>query len=632
MHILSRYRFFISILMGSLCFLELYFPIHYSVLDFELNITWSRIFPLLVALAWGPRYGIVSLTLGLAGIVYWLRWVPAGWNAILIMGYYTLWIVIHGWCADRRGENSHWRYNVFVVQILFSILNVFLILVVYPFIAQYNPAPWMRIGYMEPIPASLSGLFAVKSVVNELLIVAMADVLLLLPFLRKRFRLPVMPQQRHNGTVLTAFVGFSCVFTVISYGACELLSVGDYALNWLFSATQRFRVAMAMAVILGSIFGGIGIRFLQRKLEADDALRRSEEKWRILFESVQDIYMETTLDGIITMVSPSIEKLLGYSPAEVIGKDSAKICADPEDRDRVVHQYRVYGTTTNSEIELKDRTGNSHWMTLSAIRKTAENGSRKIIAVARDITDLKVALDEIQKMNLRLEQRVEERTRELESFTYTVSHDLKAPVRAIEGYSQFIQEDFGDHMERDALAMVNKIHGISQDMIEMVDKLLEYVTTTKMEITWEAVDMRRLAETVFDELRMACPERSVLLELGEELPSVSGDRILMRQVLTNLLSNAFKFTKDRNPAKIKVECYQIKSEYVFSIQDNGIGFDMEYAHKLYDIFQRLHTREEYEGFGIGLATVRHLVEKHGGRTWIQGNPGVGTIVFFTLPA
>lgn len=629
-----RYRLGVSIALGLLSFLELYFPIHYWVQGYELNIIWHRLFSLILALAWGPQYAMVSLIAGLSWGVYLAHWIPAGWNAVVILAYYLLWLMIHGMCAVKRQTNFSLRYNLYFVQGLFSLLNTFLILVVYPWLSRYNPPPWLQLSdCFIPRSGTFAGMFVAKSLLSELVIVAVADVLLLLPIVRRGFHLPVKSEQRHNGKALALSVGYSALSTVIIYGLCELLTGQEITFAWLFQWPERFRIAMAFAVIFGCIFGSIGIRFLQHKLKTDDAFHHSEEKWRNLFENMHEIYMETTLDGLVTMISPSVQAVLGYAPQEILDKNSECIYADPEERLRLLTQYHKYGTMTNSEVELKDKSGNLHWVALNAVKQTKPDGSCKIISVARDITDLKMALDTIQKMNSRLEQRVEERTRELESFAYTVSHDLKSPLRAIEGYSQIIREDFGNWLEPELAIMVQKIQTISDDMICFIDKLLEYVTTTRMEITWENVGMPKLITTVFEELKLAYPQRPVMLEVDEGVPTqVYADRVLLKQILINLLSNAFKFTKDRAPARIKVGCCKTQSEYVISVHDNGIGFEMKYANKLYDIFQRLHSRDEYEGFGIGLATVRILVEKHGGKTWIHGIPGAGTVVYFTLPA
>jgi PAS domain S-box-containing protein len=468
-------------------------------------------------------------------------------------------------------------------------------------------------------------------IIGLLLLVAVAKVLLQLPIVQRLFRLPVAAYQRHNEKIVVASIGFSLLFTLVGTGMCEVLINHEFGLQWLIQPSERLKLVLVLALIFGVVTGGLGIRFLERKLAADDELRQSEEKWRMLFENVQDVYIEETSDGIVTMVSPSIRERLGYCPAEVIGKESSLIYANPDERTELLTAYNAYGTQTNREVQFRDKAGNMRWMTLNAVEKKDVSGGRKIIAVARDITELKQALAEIQKMNLRLEQRVEERTKDLEAFAYTVSHDLKSPLRAIEGYSQFIREDYAKELNPEALVMVDNINDIAMDMITMINKLLEYATTTKLNLTWEKIDMKDMVVTIFDELKMTCPDRIVFMEIGTELPLLFADRILLKQVVMNILSNAVKFTRDRNPARIWVECHRVERDFVFSFRDNGVGFDMEYVQKLFGMFQRLHTKEEFDGVGIGLATVRNLIAKHGGRTWIQGNPGEGATAFFTLP-
>ena len=265
----------------------------------------------------------------------------------------------------------------------------------------------------------------------------------------------------------------------------------------------------------------------------------------------------------------------------------------------------------------------------------------EVVAVAifaKDITGRKKAELEIKKLNEELEERVIERTgqlqvalNEMEAFTYTVSHDLKSPLRAIEGYTRFIMEDYGTKMESEELEMVGNIKTIGLEMIALINKLLDYSTTSKTALNKERINMNQMACSVFTELKSALPERNIELIIEKELPEVLADRILLRQVFSNLLSNAFKFTRLKDQAKIVVGCQASEKEYLFYVKDNGVGFDMEYAGKLFGVFQRLHSADEFEGSGIGLATVKKIIQKHGGRTWIEGRVNEGATVYFTLP-
>lgn len=256
----------------------------------------------------------------------------------------------------------------------------------------------------------------------------------------------------------------------------------------------------------------------------------------------------------------------------------------------------------------------------------------------KDITKKKEVEQQLIVGNQNLEQLVEERTAELrntlselEAFTYTVSHDLKAPLRAIEGYSRIILEDYQDTLVQDAKLMIASITRVSSDSLNLIDRVLQYSTTTKAGLQKENVDIGEIFSSVFKEVYAACPERSICFYLEEAMPVVFADPILIRQLIYNLLSNAVKFTKNRESARISAGCTVREKEWIFYIEDNGAGFNMKYAKKLFTMFQRLHDKEEFEGCGIGLATVYKIIQKHKGRTWIESELNQGTKVFFTLP-
>ncbi|MCX7771974.1 MAG: ATP-binding protein, partial [Clostridia bacterium] len=246
--------------------------------------------------------------------------------------------------------------------------------------------------------------------------------------------------------------------------------------------------------------------------------------------------------------------------------------------------------------------------------------------------------EQLRKMNEELEKMVEVRTnelkealKELESFSYTVSHDLKSPLRSIDCYSKFILEDYGQELNEDVTSMLNNIREVCCNMFELIEKLLQYAVTAKTVPDLQCVDMSALISQTFKEITATAKERHIELLIDTPLPEVQGDMVLLKQVIHNLLSNAVKFTRYRENAIIHVLCVQKEKEYEFTIADNGVGFDMAYAAKLFGIFQRMHTQNEFEGSGIGLATVKKIVEKHGGRVTIEGVEDKGAKVTFTLP-
>lgn len=247
-------------------------------------------------------------------------------------------------------------------------------------------------------------------------------------------------------------------------------------------------------------------------------------------------------------------------------------------------------------------------------------------------------LREINQQNQELKARVAERIRtlqqavgELEMFSYTVAHELKAPLRSMVGYCCFIMEDYGLSLNDEVAQMVQKIATIGNNSIALIDHLQKYGMLTKQEIHWESIDIQAMIKEVFLELQIIDPKRVIKLKFKKALPPIHGDRILLKEVVYNILTNAIKFSRDRIQTVITVDCQTTAAEHQFYIKDNGVGFDMEFAGKLFGIFERLHTQEEFEGDGIGLALVKKVMRQHGGRVWIEGRPNEGATVYLVFP-
>jgi light-regulated signal transduction histidine kinase (bacteriophytochrome) len=244
---------------------------------------------------------------------------------------------------------------------------------------------------------------------------------------------------------------------------------------------------------------------------------------------------------------------------------------------------------------------------------------------------------QLRAMNESLEQRVEERTRELEmanrdleSFSYSVSHDLRQPLGVIEGFCEMFRSQFSGSVPEDGQRMLEQIWSGTARMNKLISDLLHFSRMSRGLLEGVRVPLRELALKVVGELRAPLGERPLSVQVAD-LPDCFGDPALLEQVLINLLSNAFKFTAGRDPAQVEVGTLRQGTETVYYVRDNGVGFDMRYAEKLFGVFQRLHTTEEFEGTGIGLSIVHRIVTRHGGRVWADSRPGVGTTFYFTLP-
>jgi hypothetical protein len=253
------------------------------------------------------------------------------------------------------------------------------------------------------------------------------------------------------------------------------------------------------------------------------------------------------------------------------------------------------------------------------------------------VLDRALAVRRLRLENAELQQRVQRHTRELEvankeleAFSYSVSHDLRAPLRAVTGFAQILLEDHARELSQEAQRHLHTVAGSAQRMEQLIADLLEFSRLSRQPLNKQEIALSQVVEPVLAELRQAQPQRQVEIDIGE-LPQCPADASLLRQVFTNLLSNAYKFTRHRQPARIEIGCREQGDELLCFVRDNGAGFDMKYAGKLFGVFQRMHRVEDFEGTGIGLSIVHRIVQRHGGRVWAESEPDKGATFYFTLP-
>jgi len=408
-----------------------------------------------------------------------------------------------------------------------------------------------------------------------------------------------------------------------------------------------------------------GVLFLNLELEQRiEQLEASEARFEALVSTIPDIIYRIDVKGHFTFLNQSI-KTMGYEPEELIGKHFSEIMLPGSEkavsRRNVLAKYKGKVTGDENAPKLFDerRTGNRITSGLEVVLVSKGGKSKKpavietigddavyveinasglyestkkrdgkifigTVGVIRDITERKQREIELHNSNLELSAV----NKELEAFSYSVSHDLRAPLRSIDGFSQALLEDYEDKLDEQGKEYLMRVRAATQRMGHLIDDLLDLSRITRKEMKRESVDLSALAQSVMVELHVASPERIVDFVIEPGLKA-EVDASLFRVLLENLFDNAFKFTEKNPNARIKFGSTDIMGREVFFVSDNGAGFEMAYANKLFGAFQRLHSASEYPGTGIGLATVKRIIHRHGGEVWAEGKPDEGATFYFT---
>jgi PAS domain S-box-containing protein len=400
------------------------------------------------------------------------------------------------------------------------------------------------------------------------------------------------------------------------------------------------------AVGMPVLFEGVGsiqlvARDITERKRATIALAESEERYRELVENAHDIVYVHDLTGRFLAINRAAERTLGYTRKQALTLNIADVLV-PEDFERAAEYMAAVarGEDPPPAFEADVLAKDGQRLTLEINAKPVSRGNRivGVQGVARDVTERKRAAAEIRALNDALEQRVRDRTAELEAanaeleaFGYSVSHDLRGPLRVIEGFSRMLIDDYGPSLDEAGRQYIDRVQASSQRMAQLIQDLLNLSRITRNAIQRRRVELADVAREVAAELRQSQPERVVEFVIPAHAPA-SGDPSMLRILVENLLGNAWKYTGRHLSARIELGVLEQDGETVYFVKDDGAGFDMEYVGKLFHPFQRLHLASEFDGTGIGLATVERIVRRHGGRVWADSAIERGATFFFTLAA
>ena len=465
------------------------------------------------------------------------------------------------------------------------------------------------------------------------------------------------------GTLITP--GFEALVFKASRGIEDI-----YELTYIRKDSSQFPAIVSVTALRDEQGGIIGYLLIgtdnSARKKAEEALLKAGALRNAIFNSAYFSCIATDDKGVIQLFNVGAEKMLGYAACAVMNKITPAAMHDPKEIIARANALSVeFGTPIAPGFEalvFKASRGIEDIYELTKVRK---DGSRfpAIVSVtalrderARVIGYLLIGTDNsarkraeealtaasaaqsaiIRQLNEDLEERVKERTsqlesanHELEAFSYSVSHDLRTPLRAIDGFSQVVLDRFGPQLPDDGRRYLGTIRAGAQKMGALIDDLLTFARLNRQALSKRPFDSVKLVREILDELGYPWPERHVQIRFGE-LPQSIGDRALLKQVWLNLLSNALKYTCKREDAVLEIGCTKVRGADAFFVRDNGIGFDMRFADKLFGVFQRFHRAEDFEGTGVGLAIVQRIINRHGGRVWAEAAVGKGAVFYFTL--
>jgi PAS domain S-box-containing protein len=404
-------------------------------------------------------------------------------------------------------------------------------------------------------------------------------------------------------------------------------------------ASRMTLVLLPLGVLVSLTILSVGLLTLNSSYNERKLAEANLRKLAAIVESSDDGMIGKDLNGVVTSWNKGARSLFGYSANEMVGQSIMKLIP-PDRRDeetqilaRIGHgEFVMHFETVRLR---KDGTNIDVSVTVSPIKDRTGRiiGASKVV---RDITERKKAEAKIFELNATLEERVRERTvqleaanKELEAFSYSVSHDMRAPLRAIDGFSQAVLEDYKEQMPAEGRRYLAIIREGAQRMGALIDDLLTFSRLSRMPVSNQPVDMAELVADALDELGVKEGDPKVQVRLGH-LPPCQGDRALLKQVWLNLLSNALKYSRNRDTSVVEIGCGTQDGKQVYVVKDNGTGFDMLYANKLFGVFQRLHRSDEYEGTGVGLAIVQRVIHRHGGSVWAEAALDKGATFFFTV--
>ncbi len=695
---ITAYKITISIIFGLLGFAVNFHTIIFPFGEYTAAILFGLLFPMLITISWGWKYGLLSALAGGCQSMWWI-WGPSnGYAIFFVVPPFTLWIMWHGLFASLRNKQKEpkWWLNKYIIEVPFRVLSTINLYALSRWAITLNPPPWSWASDApNTIPMHFSNFVVIKQAVVGYIILLLADVLLNLGFVRRFFKLKEVYNQTNTGYIISTSLLIGVLFWLIDSMFGSLVFHTEKTFLELFALNvPSYNVFIRTVFILACLVGGLlTSKLLRKQRESELILLQSEKK---LSQAVEGNSIPTFIidkNHIVTHWNKACENLTGVPVSEMIGTKKHWSPFYSEERpvmaDLLVDKLsekdisKYYGGKYHKSAfiegayEAEDFFPNlgedGKWLFFTAAQLRDYHGEIiGAIETLQDITERKKVEEELAKYREHLEELVRERTaelekrvseveqlnsamvnlmedlrssnesletttqqlghtnKELEAFSYSVSHDLRAPLRAIDGFSRVLLEEYMDTLDEQGKHYLQRVRAGTQNMGQLIDDILNLSRIGRRPIEKKEIHLEAIAKETYKSLENEWKDRKIDFN-AHKCPPTHADSHLIKSVFTNLISNSLKFTRDRKKAIIEIGSKTKDKQTVFFVKDNGVGFDMKYADKLFVPFQRLHSREEYEGSGIGLAIVQRIIHRHGGKIWAESKLDKGTTFYFTLP-
>ncbi|UCD31763.1 MAG: PAS domain-containing protein [Desulfobacterales bacterium] len=635
------YKISISIAAGLIGFWFNFHPFSSSLPPYHFSFQIGLVFPMIISLQWGWTYGLLSSTFGLGCQTMWFK---GGWESVVAVSMFTLWIVWHGWCAAKFRKTRQTKWNSYVTEIPFRLFNILILFTIFRWAFGLNPAPWAPEMTKVTIPISLINYAAAEATINGYLVLLLADILIIFGPVRKLFHLKIIQEQKQTNYLLTAAILISCIYWIIdsayykyiffNFPNSMVFNKQKTLIDLLFFNVPPYtlfvRISFFIAILTGVLLAS---KFMSKYRETENFLRKIVE-----LSPYPIVVIES--DGRVEYANPTFVQTFGYALDEIptVTEWFNKIFPNVFDRREFILNWKEdlkKAKTQAAEPRMFDAINKDGKVQNIIFRQVFVENDKEVI-ICEIVSERVQAENNFRTLHDELEQRVIQRTaqleainKELEAFSYSVSHDLRAPLRSIDGFSMALLEEYSDKLDLEGQDYLQRVRSASQRMGQIIDDLLSLSRISRRELRKQDVNLSEIAENILTKLQERDPERTVDIVLGHKVVAYC-DPNLVEIVLENLLSNAWKFTTKQEKPWIVFDQIIQDNEMVYCVRDNGAGFDMAYADKLFGTFQRLHKDTDFDGYGIGLATVQRIINRHEGRIWAEGYVNRGASFYFVI--